>query len=148
MASGTNWPAYIVTNNSASFTTTGAGHIGNGSGLTNILGSNVVNISYEPYSSTGLVVFGTCSVTYAMGPLVRLDITNNTTLTFNNPTFPSNGVCRVAIELQRTNGAHSVSFLSATISNATAPTITTGTNVFNSLFFRRTGPEVIWKGRQ
>jgi len=86
---------------------------------------------------------GTCTVTYASGSLVSIVATNAITITFDNTNYPTNGVNRVGIELWA--DTNSIAFATATITNATAPTIYT--NKPTSLFFRRTTTN-LWYGRQ
>ncbi len=88
---------------------------------------------------------GTCTVTYGHGSLVKIQnpATNAITLTIPTNGYPDTGVLRVGVEILFTG---SVAFATATITNSTAPTISTSS--WNSLFFRRTLNESKWKGRQ
>jgi len=88
---------------------------------------------------------GTCTVTYGHGSLVKIQnpATNAITLTIPTNGYPDTGVLRVGVEILFTG---SVAFATATITNSTAPTISTSS--WNSLFFRRTVNESKWKGRQ
>ena len=104
-----------------------------------------LEVPYQIYSDTVTPdAGGTCTVTYAKGSLVKISVSTNITLTFDNTAYPTNGVNRVAVEiLALTN---SVAFATATITNATAPTVSTSS--WTSLFFRKSGSDTLWTGRQ
>jgi len=107
--------------------------------------SNEVLTTYETYSSTiSQDAGGTCTIAYAHGSLVRIMASTNLTITFDNTDYPTNGVNRVGVELFASTNA--VSFISATISNATTPTIST--TDWTSLFFRKSNTNTVWIGRQ
>jgi len=99
---------------------------------------------YQTYSATVDPAAGeTCTIVYASGSLVKITATNGlTTLTFDNTNYPTNGVNRVAVELWA--GTNDIGFASATITNVTAPTIST--NDWTSLFFRKSATN-LWYGR-
>jgi len=103
------------------------------------------NLSYQAFATWLTDADGTATVTYASGSLVALVVTNEAgiTITFDNANFPTNGVNRVGLELWAST--NSVAFDTATITNATAPTIYT--NRWTSLFFRRVTTN-LWYGRQ
>jgi hypothetical protein len=87
----------------------------------------------------------TCTITIAHGSLVKIEATNGlTTIAFDNAGYSTQGVSRVGVELWA--GTNAIGFDSATITNPTAPTIST--DAWNSLFFRRTADNAIWEGRQ
>ena len=102
-----------------------------------------LEVPYQPYSTNLAAVNGTCTITYACGSLVKIEASAPVTLTFDNAAYPTSGVSRVGVEIITTT---SVAFATATITNATAPTISA--TKWNSLFFRRTANEDLWKGRQ
>jgi len=105
----------------------------------------LVETPYQPYTSTGAVVNGTCTVSFASGSLVKLTAPESpTTLTFDNAGYATNGVNRVAVELLA--GTNSIAFVTATITNSTAPTISTST--WTRLIFRRSGNDSAWIGGQ
>jgi hypothetical protein len=87
----------------------------------------------------------TCTVTAAHGSLVAITATNGlTTIEFDNAGYGTQGVSRVGIELWA--GTNSIAFDTVSITNPTAPTIST--SAWNSLFFRRTADNAKWEGRQ
>ena len=103
-----------------------------------------LEVSYQPFSSTNTPdAGGTCTIVYASGSLVKIDANTNITLTFDNTAFPTEGVSRVGVEIY--SPTNSVAFATATITNATAPTISTSS--WTSLFFRRVTTN-LWYGRQ
>jgi hypothetical protein len=109
--------------------------------------SNALLLPYQTYTAsiTDLGPNGTCSITYAHGSLVKVRPTagsNTIWFTFDNTDYPTNGVNRVRVEYF---GTCVVGFVTATISNSTAPTVsTTG---WNKWFFNKSGTNGIWDGR-
>lgn len=109
--------------------------------------SSISNLesTFETFSTTTLLpVNGTSTITYIHGPLIRI-IADSTplTLTFDNSTYPTNGINRVAIELFA--GTNTIQFNTMVISNNIAPTILT--NAWTSLLFRKSMTN-LWFGRQ
>ena len=104
-----------------------------------------LEVPYQTYSATvDPDAGGTCTIVYASGSLVKITATDGlTTLTFDNTDYPTNGVNRVAVELWA--GTNDIGFAIATITNATAPTVST--NDWTSLYFRKSGTNTLWKGR-
>lgn len=102
------------------------------------------NLSYQAFGTNLLPNDGgTCTITYASGSLICIIANTNITLTFDNTSYPTNGVNRVGVEIWAST--NSVAFDAAVISNAVAPTIYT--NRWTSMFFRRTATN-LWYGRQ
>lgn len=100
--------------------------------------------AFQAWSELTQTTGGTCTVTFAKGPLLYVSTTNSITLTFDNANFPTNGISRVGIELWC--GTNSVAFDTTTITNSTS--LTLSTNAWNSLFFRRVNNNSLWNVRQ
>ena len=132
----TNWPVSMVIGTNA----TSAYRGDNG-----YSDSNRINNLQSPYQAATVVTpaDGTATIAYASGSLVSIVPTAPVTITFDNTDFGTQGVSRVGVEIYA--GTNSVAFATATITNATAPTIST--SAWSSIFFRRTADE-LWKGRQ
>jgi hypothetical protein len=105
---------------------------------------NSADDSYQAFSTNLSPVDGTCTVTYACGSLVQITPSAPITITFDNANYPTNGINRVGVEIWA--GTNSIAFDSDTITNATAPIISS--NDWASLYFRRTGTNTLWRGRQ
>ena len=100
--------------------------------------------SYQAFSATvSPDVGGTCTITYASGSLVKIDAGTNITLTFDNTDFPTNGVNRVGVEVW--SPTNTVAFLDSVVTNEAALTFTNKYPA--SLFFRKTGTNTLWWGR-
>ena len=113
---------------------------------TNSLNARVdaLEVPYQAYTTTlAPDAGGTCTITYASGSLVRIAPETNITVTFDNTSYPTNGVNRVGVEIFAPT--NSVAFAYDTITNTTAPAISTSS--WTSLFFRRVTTN-LWYGRQ
>jgi len=133
-----------VLNNATNALNTRAGDLENATNAINIR-VGALEVPYQTYSATvDPDAGGTCTIVYASGSLVKITATDGlTTLTFDNTDYPTNGVNRVAVELWA--GTNDIGFAIATITNATAPTVST--NDWTSLYFRKSGTNTLWKGR-
>ena len=141
----TNFPASVVLTNAADYLNlvTNTFPLPSGINVSNRVAA--LEVPYQAYSAVISAVGGTCTVTYASGSLVSITAgTSPTTITFDNTNFPTNGVNRVGVELWA--GTNTIAFLTTSITNATAPTISS--NAWTDLFFRKAGTNALWKGRQ
>ena len=104
-----------------------------------------LEVPYQSFTSTNTPdAGGTCTIAYASGSLVKIDANTNITLTFDNTNFPTNGVNRVGVEIW--SSTNTVSFLDAIVTNETELVFTNKSPA--SLFFRKTGTNTLWWGRQ
>jgi len=112
---------------------------GDGRNLATAADTNV----FQPYTADLLVVEGTATVVYASGNLVKLVLTTNVMIAFDNTDYPTNGISKVAMEIWA--DTNSVTFDTNMIDSTSITNIFT--NDWTSLFFRRSGSS-LWKGRQ
>ena len=147
----TDWPSagtvdLPITNDLINATNTLNTRAGNLETATNAINARVtaLEVPYQPWVTIIPDAGATATVSYASGPLVQIIATNSpTTITFDNSGYPTSGVCSVDLEIFA--DTNSIAFVSATITNSTAPTISTSS--WTSIFYRRVGTNVLWKGR-
>jgi len=111
-----------------------------------LLATNSVQPSETYQEFTGTVTpddGGTCTVAYANGSLVKIDVSTNITIYFDNAAYPTNGVNRVGLEVWAPT--NTVAFVDGNVSNVSDLTFTDKEPA--SLFFRKTGTNTVWWGR-
>jgi len=101
--------------------------------------------SYQPYNTIVTPdAGGTCTIAYADGGAIQIDVTTNITIWFDNTAYPTNGINRVAVDVWSLT--NTVAFVDANVTNATALIFTNKSPA--SLFFRKSGTNILWHGRQ
>jgi hypothetical protein len=101
---------------------------------------------FQKFSATVEAVDGTATVTFAHGTLPEIHATNDTTITFDNTDYPTNGVNRVRIALFAYTNA--IAYDGAVINtNGFTPTYNTNTvEDETALYFYRAVTN-LWQGR-
>jgi len=104
----------------------------------------VLEVPYQTYSATvSPDAGGTCTIAYANGSLVKIDVSTNITIFFDNAAYPTNGVNRVGVEVWA--ATNTVGFVDSNVTNVSELVFTNKYPA--SLFFRKTGTNNIWWGR-
>jgi len=104
----------------------------------------VLEVPYQTYSATvSPDAGGTCTIAYANGSLVKIDVSANITIFFDNAAYPTNGVNRVGVEVWA--ATNTVGFVDSNVTNVSELVFTNKYPA--SLFFRKTGTNNIWWGR-
>jgi hypothetical protein len=109
-------------------------------------GQNEVTLGflpYSPFSGTITPANGTATVTYAVGSMPSLTLTEATVLTLDPTSYGTSGVSRVSLSLYC--GTNAVTLATNVITYATTPTLST--NTWNTILIRRVSNDS-WKGVQ
>jgi hypothetical protein len=115
---------------------------------TNAINTRVgaLEVPYQAWTVVTSGDGGTATIAYANGSLVYIEATTDpTTITFDNSTYNlTNGVYRVGVEVVA--GTNTIAFENGVVSNESAVTFTSP--VPKSLFYRKSGTNTLWRGRQ
>ena len=101
---------------------------------------------FQKFTATIEAVDGTATVTFAHGTLPEIHATNDTTITFDNTDYPTNGVNRVRIAVFAYTNA--IGFDSTVINtNDFAPTFATNTAEDETALYFYRAVTNLWNGR-